>query len=37
MVTLLEYVGVAALVIISLGGFIAAVALTLAIWFGQRS
>jgi len=37
MVTLLEYIGLATLVVVSLGGFAAAVAWTFAIWFGDRS
>jgi hypothetical protein len=37
MLTLLEYIAFAVLVIVSLGGFAAAVACTLAIWFGHRS
>jgi hypothetical protein len=37
MVTVLEFIGFAALVVVSLGGFVAAVAWTLAIWFGHRS
>jgi len=36
MVTLLQYVAFAALVVVSLGGFVTAVAWTFAIWFGQR-
>jgi hypothetical protein len=37
MVTLLEFIGFAALVVVSLGGFVAAVVWTFAIWFGLRS
>jgi hypothetical protein len=37
MLTLLEYIAFAVLVIVSLGGFAAAVAWTLAIWFGHHS
>jgi hypothetical protein len=37
MVTLLEYIGFAAIVVVSLGGFVAAIACTFAIWFGHRS
>jgi hypothetical protein len=37
MLTLLEYIALAVLVAVSLGGFAAAVALTFAIWFGHRS
>jgi hypothetical protein len=33
---ILQYLGLAALVVISLGGFVAAVAWTLAIWFGSH-
>jgi hypothetical protein len=36
MVTLLEFIGLAVLVVVALGGFLAAVAFTFAIWFGQR-
>jgi hypothetical protein len=36
MVTLLEYIGFVALVVVSLGGFVAAVAWSCAIWFGER-
>jgi hypothetical protein len=35
MILLLEYIGVAALVVVSLGGFAAAVAWTFAVWFGR--
>ena len=34
--TFLEYVALLVLVAVSLGGFVAAVAWTLAIWFGHR-
>jgi hypothetical protein len=33
--TLLEYIGLAVLVAISLGGFVAAVGWTLAVWLGS--
>jgi hypothetical protein len=36
MLTLLEFIALAALVVVSLGGFLTAVALTFAIWFGRR-
>jgi len=35
MFTLMEYIGLIALVAIALGGFAAAAAWTLAIWFGS--
>jgi hypothetical protein len=37
MVSLLEYIGFAALVVVSLGGFVTAIAWTFAIWFGHRN
>jgi hypothetical protein len=37
MITLLEYIGLAALVVVSLGGFVTAVVWTFAIWIGSRS
>jgi hypothetical protein len=37
MITILQYLGLATLIVVSLGGFIAAVAWTFAIWFGHRS
>jgi hypothetical protein len=36
MVILLEYIALTTLVVISMGGFFAAVAWTFAIWFGHR-
>ena len=37
MITILQYLGLTALFLVSLGGFIAAVVWTFAIWFGERS
>lgn len=36
MANLLEFIALAVLVVVSLGGFLAAIAFTFAIWFGQR-
>jgi hypothetical protein len=37
MATLLEFIALAVLVLVSLGGFVAALAFTLAIWLGRRN